>query len=252
MILFFRFLIEKDSKVYKMALTFAFMLNMQGVTAQGNLPKVTQLLEKSQSFYENHPVFKAMLQYKLYRSPEDPVEIERYKGVLIKGYQNMYLKIHNTEFITSSKYYLKVNHEEKAMEYLPLSNAGLENNPLDMKSYLKFFADREISDEGTVWACKLIAPKYTQLPYASVTFYFDKGSYEVEKQVVELVAPGNIRDEQGKLTSERKFLEIAIKEFTSEKKKIDNHPQISTYISIRKENIEPVETYKTYEFYNKS
>lgn len=252
MILFFRLLIEKDSKVYKMALTFAFMLTMQGVTAQGNLPKVTQLLERSQSFYENHLVFKATLQYKLYRGLENPVEIERYNGVLMKGYKKMYLKIHNTEFITSGKYYLKVNHEQKAMEYLPLSNAGLENNPLDMKSYLKFFADREISDGGTVWVCKLIAPKYTQLPYASVTFYFDKRSYEIEKQIVELVAPGNIRDEQGKLTPERKFLETAIKEFTSEKKKIDNHPQISTYISIRKENIEPVETYKTYEFYNKS
>jgi len=79
----------------------------------------------------------------------------------------------------------------------------------------------------------------------------DKKTIEIKKQVIELMAPGNIKDEKGNLTAERKFLETTMNNFTVNPGKIKTYPQISTYIDIKREGIVPVVTYSSYEFFDR-
>ena len=242
--------IYKNTK-YVMMVCMLVLFAQAGV-AQGELPEIERLLSSSQSFYTQHPKFQVALQYRLYRTPEQPVEIESYNGILIKDHNNLYLRIHQTEFITAGERSLKINHEEKAMEYMRLEYSGIQNNPLDIESYLKFFAERKVLDGGKVWICQMVTPKYTQLPYASIAFYLSKETYEIQKQVIELVSPASIKDEQGKLTGERKFLETTLRHIIEKDQRIIDYPQMNTYITVKNGVVIPLEAYKSYEFYHRS
>lgn len=228
---------------------FLFLLIFQCLYSQVEVLNAESILTKSKSYYENNPNFQASLEYTLFRSPDQPIVIDRYSGKMIKNNQDLYLKIHQTEFFINHNNYLKINHEEKAMEYKKLmTRSDLKQNPIEVYSYLKYFSEQEVCETDSFWICKLITPKYTQLSYASITFYIDKNNYEVRKQVIELMAPGSIRDEKGNYSVDRKFLETKIK---SDKKHDFEVPEISNYISSRDGYMKPAKDYESYEFFNR-
>src|SRR5690606_998822 len=206
-----------------------------GLSAQTTLPSATELFRNSKSFYSEHPTFKCDLTYTLFRDTQNPVIIEKYKGFLAKDGSKMYSKINQTEFLLVNKEFIKVNHLQKAVEYIKGNSANFEN-PLEIEQYLKYFAKQKVYDDAKYWRCELSTPKLTQLPYGSIIFYFSKKDFSINKQVLELVSPGSIKDESGNLTPDRKYLKIDVNNFESPQILAKDYFQINNYV-IHKGNI---------------
>lgn len=191
-----------------------FLLTIPNITAQRlENPSVDTILEKATAFYQNTEVFSCELTYTLLRNLEKPITISSYLGKLVKDGGNSHIKISNTEFITVNGDFLKINHDQKRMQYA--DNLGLENtqNPFQIEAFLKLFASKEVQSKGDYWVCVLTSPVVTHLPYSKAWLFIDKDTYRLEKQLVELFAPKGIVDERGKRTMESKYLEILMTDF---------------------------------------
>lgn len=200
-----------------------------GLSAQTTVPSAAELFKNSKTFYSEHPVFKCDLNYTLFRDKKNPIIIEKYAGFLAKNGSKMYSKINQTEFLLVGNEYIKVNHLQKVIEYVK-GNSENMGNPLEIEQYLKYFAKQKIHDDGKYWRCELSTPKLTQLPYGSIMFYFSKKDYSIQKQMLELVSPGSIKDENGKLTPDRKYLRIDVENFESPNTLKKNYFQISDFV----------------------
>lgn len=229
-----------------MLVFLAFSLQLSGQQSMG----AADILKKSMQIFQKNPNFEIDLQYTLFRNANNPVVIEQYKGKLVKQGKNTYLKIHNTEFIRVNNKYLKINNEEKAMEYGKISTS-IPQNPLEINHYLNYFADKKVTVENETIRCELTTPKLTQLPYYSLSLFFDKTSFLLKKQVMALVAPGNIVDEKGKLTAEPKFLEIKIKNMDTSVQESE-YFKLETYIQQANNSVSPTSKYASYKLIDRS
>ncbi len=237
------------SRKYKTVWIGLFLvIGLQG-WAQTQKPTAGELLLAAQEFFNQKEYVKAEMQYTLYRNSEAPITIEKYDGLFIKNKEDIYLKIQDTEILHKDSHYLKVNHSQKAMEYA--EGHDMEQNPMVLERYLNLFAEQEVKDLGTVWQCTLTAPKFTQLPYGRVIFYISKENNQLQKQIMELVAPAAILDENGKRENTQKHLEIAIRSLRSSNASIP-HSEIATFVNISKSTAQVTSAYKTYKLINRT
>lgn len=216
-------------KKFQSHITILLIFVTLGLSAQTTTPSVTELFKNSKAFYSKQPVFKCDLTYTLFRNKQNPIIIEKYTGFMAKNGTKMYSKINQTEFLLVGNEYIKVNHLQKAIEYVKGNSANM-GNPLEIEQYLKYFATQKVYDDHKYWRCELSTPKLTQLPYGSIIFYFSKKDFSINKQVLELVSPGSIKDENGKLTPDRKYLRIDVENFESPNTLKKNYFQISDFV----------------------
>lgn len=223
-----------------------------GVNAQSNINGTAQeVLDKVVMYYQDHPDLEYTLTYSLYRDFKAPKIIEQYQGVLSKDTQNTYLKIKDTEFITTQGDFLKINHEQKQMQFVK-NAAGKEGpNPLNIKAYLKYFSTKEVFKENGLLVCKLSTPQFTQLPYGTIWMYVNPNTFELEKQIMELTAPKSFKDENGAFTSDLKYLQI---ELGTPQNEVDIKSKITigTYITLKNKKYQPTAVYKEYQLTNSS
>lgn len=198
--------------------------------AQVATPTAQELLDNSKAFFEANRTFQADLVYTLLRNPDAPIVIEQYNGTLIKDGKNMYSKIQQTEFLLVKDEFIKVNHIQKAMEYVKGNTSNMAHSPLEVDQYLTYFSEKKVIDEGTYWKCLLSTPMLTQLPYGSAILYFSKDTFMLKRQVLELVAPGSIKDEKNALTPELKYLKIEIEKFSNTPKSIGEYFRVKNYV----------------------
>lgn len=189
------------------------------------------LLNTSKEYFEQLPVFKADLTYTLFRDKDRPVVIRSYDGELVKREEDIYLKIHNTEFLMQGGSLIKVNHDQKAIEYTAAKAGELTQNPIAIDQYLKLFATAKIEKKEGQTICRLSTPKYTQLPYGAIDLYFDSKDGSLRKQVLTLVNPGNIPNEKGQRDSSLKYLSIEFKEIEGQPDSIGALFDPANYIS---------------------
>ena len=188
------------------------------------------ILNKSKAYFENFSSFKGELSYTLFRDKENPVVIGSYDGILVKRGDDIYLKIHNTEMLLKNGSMIKVNHDQKAMEFNAVEGKGVSQNPIDLKQYLQLFSEIDVKEEGSETVCVLTTPKYTQLPYGAVELIFDSKTGALHKQVLTLVNPGAIPNENGQPDNSLKYLAIDFKNIDPNPAGIDNLLSISSYI----------------------
>lgn len=221
----------KTNSFHNFILCLAFLcFGIPTITAQDKSESAKITLEKSRAFFEASPLFQAHLTYTLFRDRSKPKLIEQYKGQLVKRDQDLYMKIHNTEFLLLGANFVKVNHDQKALELIKASTKDLSQNPIDIAKYLNLFKDVEQQQKGDRIICKLTTPKYTQLPYGAIELIFDAKTMLLEEQILTLVNPGRIPDENGSASTELKYLSIKINEFSTQVPKADQFFNLNDYV----------------------
>ncbi|WP_299883974.1 hypothetical protein [uncultured Lacinutrix sp.] len=227
-----------------------FICTKQAV-AQYTDQDIIDVFNKSQAQFVDNSDYKVALEYTLYRNKKEPITIDKYLGVLIKKDKDTYVKINTTEMLTTGSTFIKINHKQKAMEYTTINDNTLIQNPIAIENYLKYFATKKMSIEDNSITCVLTVPKLTQLPYGSITLTFNKQTYSLQKQTIELVTPGRIKDEKGEYNNSRKFLEIKIK-------KVEDHPvignelNIDSYVDTNSSQLQPIKKYNSYRLINRN
>lgn len=236
---------------FQKIITLTLLFLALGVKAQNSVPTVTEIFKNSEIFYSQNPAFKCDLSYTLFRDKKKPIVIEQYNGILVKDKSNLYSKINQTEFLLVGNEFIKVNHLQKAVEYVKGNSANVEN-PLETEQYLKYFAKQKVYDDGQYWRCELFTPKLTQLPYGSAVFYFSKKDFSIKKQILELVSPGSIKDENGDLTAERKYLKMEVENFETFTVLKKNYFQINDFIIRKGSSVKASSELKSYKLIDRS
>lgn len=153
------------------------------LTFQIQAQSIEEVLKKVQE-KNTSTNYKVNLKYQLYKGLKGTKLIEEFNGVLIKNKNNFYNKIHHTETVTTNKFYIKVNHDEKAIIFSEHKIKPQKNIMFDFGELLKQFENPKISEQGKYWIIEMITKEFSQLPYSKISLKIDKESYLVNKQVL--------------------------------------------------------------------
>jgi len=117
--------------------------------------------------------------YVLYKNATSKKAEQAYKGIFIKNeFNEVYMKIDQTEIVNSKAINLKINHAEKAI---------LISNPLknyfgnfDIKPLFDFCHIESFIDYKTYWEITLVSKNLSNLPYSKIILQVTK-SYFLQK-----------------------------------------------------------------------
>ncbi|MCO6175371.1 hypothetical protein NHF50_09980 [Flavobacterium sp. NRK F10] len=161
------------------------ILSVQFFYAQED-SKIAEILSKSNEQYQKKESLAVSLSYKLYSTYSSNFVTESYEGITVNSNKDNYIRIHNTEFINTSKLALKINHDQKLVLLIPSSSVP-QNSPLNVEDYIKYFKTKKLQSIGNEWIIEFQTSTLTQLPYGKVKIYIEKGTYKIKKQVLYLL-----------------------------------------------------------------
>ncbi|MDW8850109.1 hypothetical protein SD960_08410 [Flavobacterium sp. MMLR14_040] len=142
-------------------------------TCLSHTQTVSEVFQKFTKQYTNTLPLQYKSTYTLYKDFDSEKAEQIYKGVFYKNAKNeVYTKIANTETLNSKTVYLKINHDEKAME---ISNPIVTSfGDFDIKPLLDLCKIEKFIDYKTYWEITLQAKTYSGLPYSKIIVQISK------------------------------------------------------------------------------
>jgi hypothetical protein len=142
---------------------------------------VSEVFQKFSKQYSVAQSLQYKSDYALYKDFDAKKAEENYKGVFYKNTKNeVYTKIGNTETLNTKTVFLKINHDEKAME---ISNPmPAFSGDFDMKPLLDLCKIEKFLDYKTYWEITMIPKEYSSLSYSKITLQISK-DYFLQKQI---------------------------------------------------------------------
>jgi len=233
-------------------LLYLFLALMSPICATAQSSDALDLLSSSKTYFEQNPVFQTQLTYTLFRDKDNPVVIRSYDGILVKKQDDLYLKIHNTEFLLTKDALIKVNHDQEAIEYTAGNTEAISQNPMAIDQYLTLFADSEVTQQGNQTVCVLTTPKYTQLPYGAIDLFFNTENGALNKQILTLVNPGAIPNENGEMDASLKYLAIEFKQIQIDPPNVSSYFESSKFVSGGKKTLSAATALSNYKLIDRS
>jgi hypothetical protein len=212
----------------------------------GDKEKILELIKKSNAAYESAPKFQTDVNYKLYASATSKTVTEAYSGTIIKSGKDVYTKIHTTEFVQIGARFIKIDHNNKAVEYSSI-NKQADNNFYSMiNNYLQYFSKFELATEGNLWKCVLSTAELSMVPYSKVVIYIDKATNRITKQVLYFLVKNEYKDAAGKAKKDYPRLEIIPSNYTDKNIPVGNKLNLANYIQVDNNTISLVSRLSAY------
>lgn len=148
------------------------------LTQAQSVPAVFKELAKQ---YSTTEPLQYKTNYALYKDFDSKKVEQSYKGSFYKNASNeIYTKIGDTEILNSKTVFLKINHNEKAMEILnPVANYFGE---FDIKSLYDLCKIESFKDYKSYWEITMVSKTYSSLPYSKIIVQISK-KYYLQKQI---------------------------------------------------------------------
>ena len=169
----------------KNKITLLFIIIFLFICNNGIAQNVKEILQKTQQHYLDVN-FNVQVEYQLFKGVSDNKVLESYIGFIIKDKDNFYTKILNTETIFTKEFYLKLNHNEKALEYIlsPQKDRVKSPNLYNISAILNLFEKPKMNETDQYWHIELITKEYSSFPISKMELDIDKKDYNVLKQVL--------------------------------------------------------------------
>lgn len=229
---------------YKHILLFVLFFLLTSFNSGNDKQKILEIIRETKKNYENLQNFEITMDYKLYSTYNSMLVTEAYSGIMIKKKETFYSKIGATEFFRDNNYFIKIDHNSKAMQY---SNSKHEEsykfyNMLD--KYLEYFSKFELVSDKNIWICTLSAPEISVVPYNKIIFHIDKTDHSIKKQVLYLLVENKYKNTKGKIETGFPRLEIT----TGKSNNIvpANKFNIKNYVYINKGKVLPAGQFEKY------
>lgn len=183
--------------------------------AQENSLSVNSVLEKAEKVFSKTPYYSLDIAYKSFGNYTTNEVLESFSGNIVKQNRSMYLKIHNTIFVTDEEKQLslKLFETEKVIEISNQIKEVAEKSPLQITDFIKLFKYRKVEDKGDYYLCSLSTDVVTQLPYGSVQLYITKKDFLITKQVMYFLAKYPYLDKNGEERKGTPRLEVLLSNF---------------------------------------
>lgn len=142
---------------------------------------VSEVFQKLGKQYSIPKPLQYKSSYALYKDFDSKKIEESYNGIFYKNeFNEVYMKIGDSEILNSKKVYLKINHSEKAIQILnPIANYF---GDFDMKALLDLCKVEKFLDYKTYWEITMVARPYSSLPYSKIVVQITK-NYFLQKQI---------------------------------------------------------------------
>lgn len=218
-----------------------FILSIQ-IQAQS----VKEILEKVQ---QKNAVFnyKVSLKYRLYKGLSGDKILEEFNGVIIKEGTRYYNKIHHTETIMTKKFFVKVNHDEKAIIYAKKTIKKQTDNITDISKLLTHFENPNVKTKDEFWVVEMLTKEYSPLPFSKLVITINKKDYTVKKQVLILSQLTNFAKEIDKNDINLPRIEMLFKDYRITTKNDLTVFDKSNYISVNNNKIVASNNLKNYD-----
>lgn len=208
-----------------------FILVYAPLTAQTTRPEAKDILNKIQNVYAQDEEYSLDMDYQLYQGATGTKLLNEYSGLLVRDHGNYYNRIKNTEFFYVGTKYLKVNHEQKRLQY----GAVPKDLPIgvDISSYLKYFTKVSYTEDNERYVFTLETTEVTPFPYGKIEIFVHKKSLEIEKQVLYVLNEAPFKNEAGETVYSRPRLEFVISKKRKDIEKYAEKFDLSRYIKIK-------------------
>jgi len=203
------------------------------------------LLDKVSNFYRKTAQYQIDMNYKMLKGLTGNEVTESYSGALVKNHQASQFTMANTEMVTIANEQLVIDNDQKLI-ILRKSEQEAMTSVIDVNSFLEYYQESDITNEGGYLKCELIAkPEKMSLPYAKIILFVNPNDYSVAKQELYFSSQLPFKLDTG---LERDFGRMLIEMKTRE---IGNAPKLSFDAYFQKKESDQkqlVDRYKGYEF----
>lgn len=203
------------------------------VIGQSQTPKVVEILKQAQELYNVTKNYTLNTHYTLYQGENSNRVEESYEGLLLKQNATFYSRIHTTEFLYFDDEYLKINHDQKRIQYGEAKQKKTLEKGISIESYLKFFKNHSLKETSTAYICTLTTTAITPLPYGKVVMYIDKKTKQITKQTLYYLEKKAFKDASGATFYGIPRLEITFSMLNKDITTYKDRLQSSSYVSIK-------------------
>lgn len=213
-----------------------FKFSLYSQTAEEVLVNVSKVFDKN-----NFLSFKS--NYNFFKSHSSKTPMETYPGIYKKKGNNLYQKIGQTEFVIIGDKSLKIVNSEKTMMTFHTSQS-MNQNQFDFKLMKTMFTVKSLKDKKSYWEIELEAKQFSTVSYGLIRLIVDK-NYRVKKQIFYYNTAINFSKSISKSDIDYPRLEIDISDYSTNP--IDlSYFDISKYVLISKQGINPIGKYSNY------
>lgn len=214
------------------------------VTVKAQQQSVNETLKKVEKYYKNIKTFNLDLEYAMYKGYDGNKLTESYKGNIYKNDNITRLKILGSEILQFPKAQLTIIEENKTIIYKPINDNKLNNSPLDISSFLKYY--NEVSSDvnnNTIIHELVLKNNQLPVPYNKILLHINKEDYSIKKQVLYLSTKVPFVDENGENSEDVGRMVITFKTSLSPIKT----PKLQDYLVLESnKKIRLVKAYSSY------
>ena len=152
------------------------------VKAQTDKEFFIKLLDKSAQYYDLKE-YTLRMRYDLFDNHKDEKPAESYISEMVKLGDNHYVKMNHITWLKVKNVVLAVDEEQRAIIIGNMAKPPTGEDPLQFKSYLKFFKTIKRVQKGQFERYILTTPSITQLPYHKMVIDIKRSGEIVRKEV---------------------------------------------------------------------
>lgn len=188
------------------------------------------ILKNVETYYKNVEVLDVEMEYKMFRGYTGNNLTESYKGTIYMNGKISRIEILGSEIVQLPKAKIIINNDKKTVTYNELKNDAIQNSPLDMSTFFKFYKTSSIKYKGNLIIQEMIQKELKiALPYNKIVLYIDKTSYQVKKQELYFSTKMPFVDKNGKSLPDQARMEIS---FSPNPQPLKIVPKLSNYVHI--------------------
>ena len=186
----------------------------------------------------------------MYKGYTGTYPTESYKSKIHKKDEITKIDVMGSEIIQFPEVQLIINKENKTINYNKISDNALQQSPMNVSSFLKFY--KEVSSEvsgNTIIHELVVKNKQLPIPYNKIILHINKDNYSIKKQVLYLSTKVPFVDENGINTEDVGRMVITFKTSST----IVKTPKLQDYV-ILESNKKPrlAKAYTTYNIIDQS
>lgn len=206
---------------------------------------VDDILNRLREKYQQVERIEYTTVYELFKGHKSPEIVSSYSGYVYRDKKQMYQKIHSTEFVYGSDYFIKTNSDEKAIVLDKKQQLlGLE---IDLDAVLKECREKKLKNEGDDHYTIVLALKAeSQVPLSMVKLQVDKKNYTLKQLDLYYSTNEDFSADFRKTDLHQPHLRIRFQQVVLNPNKKDELFVFSRYLQTVRGTHSPTDRYKGY------
>lgn len=172
----------KSNRHIVCSLLICYLIMGVGFSQTSETPAVSDVMKSLLERYTIKESFTVHMNYMVYGSEEEKNSTLAFTSTYSKHKSDYYLKIKDTEYIKKGEETVKVNHQEKAIQYVENNVLKTPDTPLDFTGVILSFNKAKVTKEFGMYRCVFYDPKPQETYYKKIVYWVDTNDFSLKSQ----------------------------------------------------------------------